>query len=60
MSPGYVATEILKAASVDESSASDYPALKSEDIANSILHVIQAPAHVNITELTIQPLGEMM
>ena len=34
------------------------PALNSEDVANSIVHIIGAPPHVEITQLTIRPKGE--
>jgi NADP-dependent 3-hydroxy acid dehydrogenase YdfG len=32
--------------------------LQSEDIANAILYVIQAPSHVNINEILLRPTAQ--
>ncbi|XP_032452124.1 short-chain dehydrogenase reductase 2a-like [Nasonia vitripennis] len=53
LSPGYVRTAICTKAAL-----STMPALKPEDVADSIVYVIGSPANVQITELTIKPLGE--
>lgn len=34
------------------------PKLQPDDIANSVVYVIGTPQRVQITELTIKPLGE--
>lgn len=36
---------------------SHFPALKSEDVADAIIFGIQTPAHVQIHDLLIRPLG---
>ncbi|XP_014225394.1 farnesol dehydrogenase-like [Trichogramma pretiosum] len=59
ISPGVVKTEIFQEAGVDPFFLNLVPALEPEDIAQSILHVISAPIRVQITELTIKPLGEI-
>ena len=35
------------------------PSLNPEDIADAVVYVIGTPKHVQITELTIKPLGEI-
>lgn len=58
--PGVVATE-LTSTITDESLASfvegakKMEALRSEDIAASILHAVEAPPHVNVNEILIRP-----
>ena len=37
----------------------DVPALNPEDIADAVIYVIGTPKHVQITQLTIKPLGEI-
>ncbi|KAK9719378.1 short chain dehydrogenase [Popillia japonica] len=63
ISPGYVDTEIVKVngfleyediAAIEKIA----PRLQAEDIANAILYVASTPSHVQITELTIRPVGE--
>lgn len=56
ISPGYTKTEFHSG--FDMTALANFPALQADDVANSILHVISAPPHVNITELTIQASGE--
>lgn len=68
LSPGYVDTEIVFAGGfIDPNSEKpplDYvatmPALKSEDISHSVMFLLSTPYNVNITELTIRPVGEKM
>ncbi|KAL1377953.1 hypothetical protein pipiens_015907 [Culex pipiens pipiens] len=55
ISPGAVRTEIFNDPDLI---ASNIPFLVPEDIANSVVHVISTPKHVEIKELTIKPLGE--
>lgn len=63
LSPGYVATEIGVAGGYvnpddDHSALGDMPSLKSEDIAHSIMFLLSTPYNVNISEITIKPVGE--
>ncbi|XP_012250708.1 farnesol dehydrogenase-like [Athalia rosae] len=61
LSPGLVmATEILEAADYVESytSAPDAPSLQAKDISDAVLYILGTPPNVQITELTIRPLGE--
>lgn len=60
ISPGYVRTEILEASNINIElfNALSFPALKSKDVADAVVYVIETPQHVQITELTIRPLGE--
>lgn len=55
LSPGLVKTDI---ADGFEAAIWNEPHLKSKDIADACLYVIGAPSNVQITELTIRPLGE--
>lgn len=55
ISPGAVRTDIFNDPDVLNKAI---PFLEAEDIANSIVHVISTPKHVEIKELTIKPLGE--
>lgn len=36
----------------------DIPALRSEDISNAILFLLSTDYHVNVTEITVKPVGE--
>ncbi|XP_014482101.1 PREDICTED: farnesol dehydrogenase-like [Dinoponera quadriceps] len=64
ISPGYVEkTELSEAAKLDVAGLkvlSTYPALESKDIADAVVYVVETPQHVQITELTIAPFGEIM
>ena len=44
----------------DSSIYEQMPHLNPEDIASSVIHVVGAPFHVQISELTIQPTGESL
>lgn len=50
-SGGSVDSEFLKA-------LKQMPALKPRDIADAVLYVLSAPAHVQVHELMIKPVGE--
>ena len=60
VSPGSVATEIIQAGEFDN--AEDFfknsPHLNSVDISQAILYLLSTPYNVNVTELTIKPVGE--
>lgn len=60
VSPGSVATDIIKASAFDN--AEDFfkhcPHLDSVDISQAILYLLSTPYNVNVTELTIKPVGE--
>lgn len=61
VSPGYVETEILGNWVAEESREKIWdamPHLESQDIADSIHYLLETPYNVNITELTIKPVGE--
>lgn len=61
VSPGYVETEILMNWAADASHEKVWdsiPHLESKDIADSIYFLLDTPYHVNISELTIKPVGE--
>lgn len=62
MSPGYVETEIFEAAGLAtpdvKTAMLDMPALKSEDVAHSVMFLLSTGYDVNISELTIKPVGE--
>ncbi|XP_055695276.1 farnesol dehydrogenase-like [Lutzomyia longipalpis] len=56
VSPGAVKTEIFPQEMLEK--YPDFPFLESEDISQSVLHVLGTPPHVQIHELTIKPFGE--
>jgi len=63
LSPGGVATEIRDAAgapprSVKEQQQYEERTLKPEDVSHSVMFLLSTPYTVNITELTIRPVGE--
>lgn len=67
VSPGVVETEIIQASAIGSGIAlkedhfkdvKDYPKLKAEDIANAVIYVLSTPAHVQVHELIIKPVGE--
>ncbi|XP_048482513.1 farnesol dehydrogenase [Plutella xylostella] len=60
ISPGLTRTELLlddKVPGVKEA-VEQLPALAAEDVADAVVYVLSTPVNVNITELTIQPVGE--
>ncbi|XP_014208550.1 farnesol dehydrogenase-like isoform X2 [Copidosoma floridanum] len=58
ISPGAVKTELFDFAQIEALMKSKFTTLNPEDVVASVLHVVSAPLHVQITELTIKPLGE--
>lgn len=54
-----MATEFFDKSGLDPNLLNTLPYLKPEDVANSIVHVISTPQHVQITELTIKPFGQL-
>ncbi|XP_050314158.1 farnesol dehydrogenase-like [Anthonomus grandis grandis] len=64
ISPGLVHTEIfaedkIPPGSLLTSFLKTNPILQSEDVADAVIFAVGSPAHVQISELTIQPTGEM-
>ncbi|XP_057657859.1 farnesol dehydrogenase-like [Diorhabda carinulata] len=61
VSPGAVKTDMLaKAASSTSMSPNDFKSLEPADVADAVLYALSTPATVNISELTIQVVGEKL
>ncbi|XP_046487630.1 farnesol dehydrogenase-like [Neodiprion pinetum] len=62
ISRGVVKTDIVRAAGLpaSEDYFSKCPCLEPEDIAAGLVYVLGTPEHVQITELTIRPVGEVL
>lgn len=61
LSPGVVETEMAVAAGMVSDASLIYkhlPHLSSENVSESVMFLLQVPHNVNITQLTIQPVGE--
>jgi NADP+-dependent farnesol dehydrogenase len=61
LSPGVVKTDMAVAAGMVDDRELLYehlPHLQSEDVAHSVLFLLETPTNVNITQLTIKPVGE--
>lgn len=61
LSPGVVKTEMAVAAGIVNDASLIYqhlPHLSCENVSESVLFLLQVPHNVNITQLTIQPVGE--
>ena len=61
LSPGSVKTDMAIAAGMASDKEALYKHLKhlqSEDVSQSVMFLLQIPYNVNITQLTIQPVGE--
>ncbi|KAJ6636051.1 Farnesol dehydrogenase, partial [Pseudolycoriella hygida] len=61
LSPGVVETEMAVAAGMVTDASLIYkhlPHLSSENVSESVMFLLQVPHNVNITQLTIQPVGE--
>ncbi|XP_073835631.1 farnesol dehydrogenase-like [Musca autumnalis] len=56
ISPGVVRTEIFTEQALEM--MKDFPFLEASDIADAVIYCLQTPAHVQIHELTIKPVGE--
>lgn len=53
ISPGAVRTEMFDSAIAILPQLKQMPALKAEDVADSIIHALTAPPHVEIHEITL-------
>ncbi|XP_059481758.1 farnesol dehydrogenase-like isoform X2 [Neocloeon triangulifer] len=62
ISPGFVKTDWWMANGLSEIEKekmySENPSLEVEDIANAVIYALACPPHVQIHQLTIQPVGE--
>ncbi|MEO0446507.1 MAG: SDR family NAD(P)-dependent oxidoreductase, partial [Verrucomicrobiota bacterium] len=62
VSPGFVETELLdiyfSSAGAKLYDVVDYPMLQPGDIAESIWHLLSAPAHVDVTDVLLRPSGQ--
>lgn len=61
LSPGSVRTDIVVTGGLAESKEEffdSHPVLLPEDVSQSVLFLLMTPFNVNITELTIKPVGE--
>ncbi|XP_017781031.1 PREDICTED: farnesol dehydrogenase-like [Nicrophorus vespilloides] len=59
ISPGATDTEMLRAHSQEFVDTNKFPMLNAEDVADSIVHILGTPPHVQIHELIIKPVGEI-
>jgi len=63
LSPGYVDTDILVVSgyvSEEMKKEMKIPALRPEDVSETVMFLLSTPYTVNITELTIRPVGARM
>ncbi|XP_060532425.1 farnesol dehydrogenase-like [Cylas formicarius] len=62
VSPGAVATEFFSVktggAMPSNSELNFFPILKAEDVANAVIYALSTPPHVQVSEITIQAVGE--
>lgn len=63
MSPGYVETEIAYRNGFTNNEEivaimKRAPKLYPEDVADAVVYILGTPPHVQVTELTIRPVGE--
>lgn len=61
VSPGVVETEMAVAAGLVSDASQIYkhlPHLSSENVSETVMFLLQVPHNVNITQLTVQPVGE--
>ncbi|XP_046748274.1 farnesol dehydrogenase-like [Diprion similis] len=60
LSPGFVKTDIIRASGVPnhESFFDNVPHLLPEDISNAVVYILGTPDFVQVTELSIRPVGE--
>ncbi|XP_012259690.2 farnesol dehydrogenase-like [Athalia rosae] len=58
VSPGAVTTHFLRPTGPDGAVDKSYPSLQAESIADAIAYVLSVPQSVQISELTIKPLGQ--
>lgn len=61
VSPGAVRTEMSTPANVDpDEFFADKAILKAEDVSQAVLFLLETPHSVNITQITVKPVGEKM
>lgn len=61
MSPGVVETDFFRVAKFlpeETKIGSLIPALSPSDISDAVLFLLSTPYHVNVTEITVRPVGE--
>ncbi len=62
VSPGFVETELLdiyfQGTGANRYSAADYPILQPEDVASTVLHMLTAPDHMDVTDVLMRPTGQ--
>jgi NADP-dependent 3-hydroxy acid dehydrogenase YdfG len=58
ISPGTTRTNIETLRQFDESFFESFPILRPEDVSQSISFVLQTPTTVNISQITVKPVGE--
>ncbi len=58
LSPGAVKTEIL--GDMAEEMYKLFPYMKDSDISQAVFYILSTPYNVNVTELTLQPVGEWL
>lgn len=56
LSPGAVKTEFRPPSS--HAFFTNFPELSAEDVAESVVYLLSTPTNVNVTQLTIKPVGE--
>lgn len=56
LSPGVVNTEMVEAHGMEH--LRDEPSLEPQDVADAVVYVLGTPLRVQVTELTIRPLGD--
>uniref|UniRef100_A0A336LR99 CSON011823 protein n=1 Tax=Culicoides sonorensis TaxID=179676 RepID=A0A336LR99_CULSO len=59
LSPGLVKTERAEKIAGPYSAFSNFVHLMPKDISDAVLYLLSTPPHVNVTELTIEPTGEV-
>ncbi|XP_060523860.1 farnesol dehydrogenase-like [Cylas formicarius] len=62
VSPGAVATDFLNVKTGGTMSYSElnFPILKAEDVANAVIYALSTPPHVQVSEITLQAVGEKL
>ncbi|CAG9768892.1 unnamed protein product [Ceutorhynchus assimilis] len=60
ISPGYVKTEFCSVAEIPDEFLEQLTALHSNDISAAVIYALSTPPHVNVTEITVKPLGSSL
>lgn len=62
VSPGFVDTELLdryfESAGADRYAAVDYQILTADDVAQTVLHILEAPPHADLTDVLMRPTAQ--